>query len=308
MPSPRCWVADSALYSAENIKELSENGSWLTRVPETIKEVKDLINNVLPEKMECFSEPSLSNYRYQNFTSNYGGVEQEWLLVFSQKAYERELETFTKSFNKSYLKESNIFSKLCEKIFSCQQDAQETFTIFEKKCKYIKLSKVEIITLEGYSGKGKPKKDAPKIIKGYQIKAESSISTENFEEKKKKLGFFVLASNQKDLTPSQKLLGYKDQGKVEKGFRFLKDPAFQASTIFVKKPERVEAVLMIMALSLLIYTMLEIQLREALKTKNETLPNQVKKQIKNPTMKWVFVMFTGIHCLYMNNQKQPILL
>ena len=71
---------------------------------------------------------------------------------------------------------------------------------------------------------------------------------------KKKLGFFVLASPQNDLTPDQKLVGYKGQGNVEKGFRFLKDPTFQASTIFVKKPERVEAVLMLMCLSLLIYT------------------------------------------------------
>ncbi len=54
MPSPRYWIDGNALYSVENIKELSENMSWLIRAPKTIKEVKDLINNVLPEKIDYF--------------------------------------------------------------------------------------------------------------------------------------------------------------------------------------------------------------------------------------------------------------
>ncbi len=39
---------------------------------------------------------------------------------------------------------------------------------------------------------------------------------------------------------------YKGQSKVERGFRFLKDPQFIAATLFVKKPERIEALLFIM--------------------------------------------------------------
>ena len=61
-------------------------------------------------------------------------------------------------------------------------------------------------------------------------------------------------------------------------------------------------------LSLLIYSALEIELRNALKKSQETLPNQVKKEVQNPTMKWIFALLVGIHCLYVENQKQPILL
>ena len=308
VPTPRCWVADSALYSAENIQNLSQMGCWLTRVPETIKEVKDLITNVLKDKMEHFFEESLSDYRYQNFSSIYGGIAQDWLLVFSKKAYEREIKTLAKSFHKSSLQESEQFIKLCQQTFSCQQDAQNRLTTFEKKSKYITLSGLKIVAIEGYLGKGKPKKDASKVVKGYQIQGQCGCLVANYEAQKKKLGFFVLASPEKDLTPSQKLLGYKGQANAEKGFRFLKDPSFQAATIFVKKHERVEAVLMLMCLSLLIYTALEIELRKALKKNQETLPNQVKKEIQNPTMKWIFALLIGIHCLYIEDQKQPILL
>ena len=95
---------------------------------------------------------------------------------------------------------------------------------------------------------------------------------------------------------------YKKQGKVEKGFRFLKDKQFMASTIFVKKPERVEVVLMIMTLSLLVYASLEYELRQALVEQKITLPNQNKKEVQNVTMRWVFALFTGIHVLYTNEQ------
>jgi len=53
--------------------------------------------------------------------------------------------------------------------------------------------------------------------------------------------------------PAKAMLeNYKDQGvSVERGFRFLKDPLFFAHSLFLKKPERIMALLMIMGLSLM---------------------------------------------------------
>ena len=44
---------------------------------------------------------------------------------------------------------------------------------------------------------------------------------------------------------------------VERGFRFLKDPLFFASSLFLEKPQRIMALLMVMGLSLLIYALAE---------------------------------------------------
>lgn len=65
-------------------------------------------------------------------------------------------------------------------------------------------------------------------------------------------GLFVIACNEINgaFTDDKVLLAYKDQHQVEKGFRFMKDKQFMASTLFIKKPERLEAILMIMALCL----------------------------------------------------------
>ncbi len=47
---------------------------------------------------------------------------------------------------------------------------------------------------------------------------------------------------------------YKNQQSCERGFRFLKDPLFFASRVFVKLPQRVAALAMIMGLCLLVYS------------------------------------------------------
>ncbi|HBE58755.1 MAG TPA: IS1634 family transposase, partial [Cyanobacteria bacterium UBA11366] len=64
---------------------------------------------------------------------------------------------------------------------------------------------------------------------------------------------FILATNILDnnlLTDREVLSEYKAQQSNERGFRFIKDPLFFTSSVFVKKPERVEAISMIMGLCL----------------------------------------------------------
>ena len=99
------------------------------------------------------------------------------------------------------------------------------------------------------------------------------------------------------LSDEQLIAAYKDQQKVERGFRFLKDPMFMASTLYLKSPQRIMALMMVMTLCLLVYAALEYRIREALKQTNETFPNQKGKPVDNPTARWVFQFFAGIHVL-----------
>ena len=84
---------------------------------------------------------------------------------------------------------------------------------------------------------------------------------------------------------------YKGQQTVECGFRFLKDKCFHVSEVFFKKEERIEALCMIMVLSLLIYSFAEWRLRERLKETGLTVPDQLNKPTQ---MRWVFEMFIGV--------------
>jgi transposase len=103
--------------------------------------------------------------------------------------------------------------------------------------------------------------------------------------------------------PAQALLeGYKGQQHAERGFRFLKDPRFLASSLYLKKPERIMALLMVMTVCLLVYAALEYRIRQTLKAHQATFPNQKGQPGQNPTARWVFQYFVGIHLLRVPGQ------
>ncbi len=54
----------------------------------------------------------------------------------------------------------------------------------------------------------------------------------------------------------------------------------------------------IMVLSLLVYRLAEHLLRSRLAQTEETVPNQVNKPTKRPTMRWIFQCFEGIDLLH----------
>lgn len=62
------------------------------------------------------------------------------------------------------------------------------------------------------------------------------------------------------------------------------------------------ALLMVMGLALLVYSLAERKMRKALIDHNATVPNQVGKPVKNPTMRWVYQLFHGIHVLIIKEQ------
>jgi transposase len=103
------------------------------------------------------------------------------------------------------------------------------------------------------------------------------------------------------------LEGYKGQKHAERGFRFLNDPRVLASTLSLKKPERIMALLMVMTVCLLVYAALEYRIRQALKADEATFPNQKGQPIQNPTARWVFQSFGGIHLLLMPGQWPRVL-
>jgi transposase len=57
-------IADSALYSEENIKNLSQV-KWITRIPGTLNEVKKLYKSITLDQMQ---DSALEGYSYQEVT------------------------------------------------------------------------------------------------------------------------------------------------------------------------------------------------------------------------------------------------
>ena len=121
---------------------------------------------------------------------------------------------------------------------------------------------------------------------------------------------FILATHELDTThlpPPEVLAGDKGQGHVERGFRFVKDPQFLASSRSLKKPERMMALLMVMPVCLVVYAALEYRIRKSLKDHEATFPAQKGKRIQHPTARGVFHDFVGIHVLCQAGQWPMVL-
>ena len=229
-------------------------------------------------------------------------------MVHSEQATKREEITFYKNLKKNIANEIKSLDKLSKKPFACNSDAILAFKEFKKQCQLLGFEDATTtIKVPTYSNPGRPKKDEKPTGYQYFIKTVPFTDLEKVKLAKLKVGMFILATNDIDsetLTMSALLEHYKSQQKVERGFRFLKSPEFLTSSIFLKKPERIEALLMIMTLSLLVYASLEHKIREQLKQVETFFPSMVKnKSTSKPTARWVFLKFEGIDILEINGQR-----
>ena len=120
------------------------------------------------------------------------------------------------------------------------------------------------------------------------------------DAERRQAGRFILATNVLDisqLTPDEMIAKYKNQQASERGFSFLKDPLFFTDSIFLKSPERIEAIALIMGLCLLVYTPAQRQLRQRLKQSQSGIKNQLGQLTDRPTLRWIFQCFQSIHLL-----------
>ena len=296
------FVVDSALYSADNLQTLAEI-RWLTRVPETLSEVKRLLSEIDQSQMTELAD----GYAYFECPSNYGQVAQRWLVVYSPSAAQREERTLQRRVKKEETAAQKAWRKLAAQTFNCQEDAQEALAAFSKGWKYHQAEAVAT-PLTRYPAPGRPAEGATPDVVGYHLQGSVTLSEEALQMARQPLGRFVLATNELDpvvLPPEAMLSQYKAQGvSVERGFRFLKDPIFFADSLFLKNPGRIMALIMIMVLALLIYALAERQLRLRLSEEEQSLPNQVGKDTQTPTLRWIFQSFEGVDLLIIRQNDQ----
>jgi transposase len=289
-------VMDSAFYSEKNIVECRDL-KWVTRVPETLKEVKALYSSIDRDAMTIAG----NGYRYLPVESAYGGVHQRWLIVHSDHALEREMKTFKKNLEKVRDRNAIDLKHIRNQVFACEADARKAAERFSKKLRYQNLE-IEIIQKGRYGLKGRPKKGdvADKsdwYIGGALIDDETAIMSVAMTK-----GLFVIATNELDksiVSDLELLAVYKDQGvSVERGFRFLKDPMFYAESLYLKKPERIMALIMVMTLSLLVYSLSERRVRKALADNREYIWDQKNRLTNRPTIRWVCMIFEDVLLFY----------
>jgi transposase len=296
------FVADSALYSAENLKRLGSL-QWLTRVPLTLKSAQQAVSEVSPDTFQACKH---EGYRYATLCSDYAQVPQRWVIFESEKSRASDLKALEKRVRKADAEVSRQIKQLAQQEFECHDDALKQGQQLGKNWRFHRIESVEVEMKEHYGKRGRPKPEEQPQRVTYHVKVKSVIDEDVVAREQRKAGRFILATNVLDeqkLSADELLSRYKEQQYPERGWRFLKDPLFFTSSIFLKTPRRIMALAMVMGLSLMVYTLAERQLRQALQASEQTVPSQTKKPTQKPTLRWIFQCFQSIHVLWLEGRK-----
>ena len=302
--APMLLIADSALFTEDGLSQIDQV-HYVTRVPHTIAKAKELLLEYQKEDLPGNGQPG---YRFSEVGVELFGKTMRWLVVWSEQANERERNTFERTLLRQEEQLRDALAKLKRKDFACQEDAQNALTKLLKTYKYLQLDTVSYTSKNKSEGRGRPRADA-KLKKRWRVHASWKRNPQAIAHKRKQLGKFILATNQlnQEQMPAQNILAhYKNQYQPEKGFRFLKSPLCMADALYLKKPERIQALSMIMCLALMVYGLGERKLRQTLKQIDETVPDQKGKPTQKPTLRWIFQCFEGISILTINLPNQPI--
>jgi transposase len=192
------------------------------------------------------------------------------------------------------------------KRFGTPQAAQEALAVLAKDWKYHRVASSHLTEHKRYAGKGRPTPSTPLKASEWQIQAHVHADDKAIERAKQIKACYVLGTNidASELSDAAVITAYKGQSQVEGGFRFLKDPLFFVSSLFVKKPSRIQGLLLVMTLALLVYSVAQRRLRQALARQQASLPNQINQPTQRPTLRWVFQLLEGIHRVRVSIQGQ----
>jgi transposase len=301
-PSPRDLVADAKLYCEDNATHLAKLG-FITRIPATLKVVSQVMSQAL--QWDTW-QPVDPKTRYQPLALGHYGMVQRWLVVYSQAAFERAEATLKKATQRGDETIKKQLFHLQAKRFGTPQAAHEALAALAQDWQYHRVASSQLTEHKRYAGTGRPTLRTPRKASEWQIQAHVQANDAAIERAKHTKACYVLGTNidASELSDAEVITAYKGQSQVEGGFRFLKDPLFFVSSLFVKKPSRIEGLLMVMTLALLVYSVAQRRLRAPLVTHQETVPNQINQPTTSPTLRWVFQLLEGIHRIRMTVQGQ----
>ena len=247
-------------------------------------------------------------YTWSEHKSSYGGIEQRWLVVESNFRRDSDLRKLEKKLKKAEAEAQNKLQELSKIEFACAADAAAAAPRLSKQLKFYNITQVSSkeITAQTDTNATNPGETSSSKLR-FKVQAKLEPDTGAIAQETKACGRFILATNvleAKQLEADDMIVKYKEQQSAERGFGFLKDPLFFTDSVFLKSPERIEALALVMGLCLLVYTLGQRLLRHNLQRTNSKFKNQLGKQTNRPTLRWICQIFQSIHLVSLQGIQQ----
>ncbi len=268
-PGGFVYIADSALVTPDNLDELDPN-LFITRLPFTYKETNRVVAEAVAEN--CWAEVGAVNetdasrkrpaacYCVCEKKVTVAKRQYRAVVVHSSAHDKRRLKRIDRQLKQSRKDAEKKLHQAAKIEYFCRKDAEEAAKrLTDQHAQYHQIE-TKVIERIKYA-RGRPPKNGERKVCGMTFLISGIISerTPLAEQKREQAGCFVLLTNtptagEMGHTPEEVLLAYKEQYGIERDFGFLKDPLI-ANDLFLKKPERVEALGFILLTSLLIWAL-----------------------------------------------------
>ena len=318
------YMADSAMVTASNLAEIGDRIAFITRLPATYHECERVIREAvgtnawetlgpLAQSTPTKNRP-LAIYRAHESTVTLYDKRYRAVVIHSSshdKRRNKKLDRDIQSSEKVLLQQAKERAK---PVYACRADADAAAKAAgQEKTRYHRLE-VSVQKHLQYA-KGRPKKELPRTPIGghYQLTLRVVENTKAIEIGRQVAGCFVMLTNipvdGKQGYDSTKILRtYKDQQGVERNFSFLKDDQI-VNALFLKRRDRIEVLGLILLMALLIWRLMEHQMRGHLQHHETTVPGWDNKPTQRPTAYMLTIKFKGILILRVGHQRtlaQPL--
>ena len=243
-PTPRYLVAEAKLYTEDNAATLAKLGC-ITRIPGPLKLVWQVISPVL--QWDTWHELA-DTTRSQGLELCHYGMAQRWLVVSSQAALERAEASVPNAQQREWEAiEKHLFHVQAQR-FERPEAAHAALAVLANSWRYHQVESCRVIAHKHYAGKGRPTSTSPITSIDWQIHAQARPEHDRIASRKPQSAGFVIGTHidASQVSDAAVIRAYKAQAQAEGGCRSLKDPLFLVSSLFVKKPCRIQGLLMVM--------------------------------------------------------------
>ena len=317
-PGAFIYVADSAMVTEDNLVQMGQN-LFVTRLPfnyhEADRVVREAVQTNEWEKVGVLTDAVSRKKRavasYQVYESKVQRYDKEYraVVVHSDAHDKHRLKRIEREIAKGRKELEQEAEKTSKVKYYCLADAKEAAHRLEKhKSEYHQI-RTEVKEVVKYA-RGRPAKGKPRKIQERRYEVETVAIEEKGQEvakKREEAGCFVLLTNvvtegEGAQSGEQVLRLYKDEHGVERNFGFLKDPLI-VNDLFLKSPERIEVLGMILLIALLVWNLIERAMRKYVSESERTMPGWDKKQTDRPTSFMMSTKFTGLMVVKLGNQR-----
>src|SRR5262245_13253476 len=317
-PGAYIYVADAALVTAENLAALGDT-LFITRLPATYNACGRLIAaavahnawedvGVLAHTKPTKHRPATSYKASEGEVTLYGTVYRA-VVIHSSAQDKRRQQRLARDIQASYSTMQATVRTAEQQEYFCRADADTAAA--QLRAVHTPYHLVDV-TVEGQPvyGRGRPSSHTARPVKAmrYRLKTTIRPHTERIGRMEAEAGCFVLLTNVPtagNLAHSAReiLTVYKEQHGTEQTYGFLKDPVI-VNSLFLKKPERIEALGLVLLLALLLWRLMERQMRAHVESTGRPLTGWDKKPTERPTACMMMTKFAGVLVCKVGPQRQ----